>query len=97
VDTNVARVIRRVFFGERGAGSGRRRSGAKLRHSMAATAPRSPLPLIWQAAESMVPRDGKRAWQFNQAVMELGATVCVARKPRCGECPVRSDCKTGRK
>ncbi|HEY6101999.1 MAG TPA: hypothetical protein VI007_02110 [bacterium] len=28
--------------------------------------------------------------------MELGATVCGARKPRCGECPVRSDCKTGR-
>jgi A/G-specific adenine glycosylase len=26
------------------------------------------------------------------AVMELGALVCVARVPRCGECPVRSDC-----
>lgn len=87
VDTNVARVIRRVFIGERGAGNGRRRS---------ATAPRPPLPVIWQVAESIVPRDGSRAWRFNQALMELGATVCVARKPVCEACPVRPDCRTGR-
>jgi A/G-specific adenine glycosylase len=96
VDTNVARVIRRVFFGERGAGSGRRRSATKRLRSRTATAPRSPLPIIWQVAESLVPKDGKRAWRFNQAVMELGATVCVARKPRCTQCPVVRDCKTGR-
>jgi A/G-specific adenine glycosylase len=96
VDTNVARVIRRVFFGERGAGSGRRRAGSKSRNGRTATAPRSPLPIIWQLAESIVPKNGETAWKFNQAVMELGATVCVARRPRCAECPVRSDCKTGR-
>ncbi|HEY6110021.1 MAG TPA: hypothetical protein VIV56_14075, partial [Gemmatimonadales bacterium] len=96
VDTNVARVIRRVFIGERGAGSGRRRGSKEIRRAGASTAPRSPLPVIWQVAGSIVPRDGKRAWQFNQAVMELGATVCGARKPRCGECPVRTDCKTGK-
>jgi A/G-specific adenine glycosylase len=28
----------------------------------------------------------------NQAMMELGATVCTARKPRCAVCPVESDC-----
>lgn len=47
---------------------------------------------VWALATALVPRDGKRAWAFNQAVMELGALVCTARKPRCPECPVRADC-----
>jgi A/G-specific adenine glycosylase len=91
VDTNVARVIRRYFFGkgEEGRGKGRR-----------TTLSRSPFPLprskdIWRLAQAIVPRDGRRAWTFNQALMELGALVCVARRPRCGECPVRSGCGTG--
>jgi A/G-specific adenine glycosylase len=33
-----------------------------------------------------------RAADFNQAMMELGATVCRPRAPRCGECPVRDGC-----
>ena len=93
VDTNVARVIRRYFFGkgEEGRGKGKARRNAL---------PRSPFPLprssdVWRLAEALVPRNGKRAWSFNQAVMELGALVCVARKPRCGECPVKKGCKTG--
>jgi A/G-specific adenine glycosylase len=52
---------------------------------------------VWRIAGQLVPRRGERAWQFNQALMELGATVCAARKPRCLECPVRLDCKTGRR
>ena len=52
---------------------------------------------VWQRAADLVPKNGKRAWKFNQAIMELGAKVCTARKPRCPECPVRSDCKTGRR
>jgi A/G-specific adenine glycosylase len=31
---------------------------------------------------------------FNQALMELGATVCVPRNPHCALCPVAADCKT---
>ncbi|MGD9503467.1 MAG: A/G-specific adenine glycosylase [Syntrophobacteraceae bacterium] len=31
---------------------------------------------------------------FNQAMMELGATVCSAQKPRCPECPVRRHCES---
>jgi A/G-specific adenine glycosylase len=31
---------------------------------------------------------------FNQALMELGATVCVPRNPQCAVCPVAADCKT---
>jgi A/G-specific adenine glycosylase len=33
---------------------------------------------------------------LNQALMELGATVCTPRHPACGECPVRSLCRAGR-
>jgi len=49
---------------------------------------------LWNIAAAIVPRNGQTAWRFNQAIMELGATVCVARKPRCPECPVRRGCKT---
>ena len=51
---------------------------------------------LWRLASMLVPKNGKRAWKFNQAVMELGALICVARKPRCPECPVRPVCNTGR-
>jgi A/G-specific adenine glycosylase len=51
----------------------------------------------WAMAAVLVPRDGKKAWRFNQAIMELGALVCVARKPKCPECPVRKSCRTGRR
>jgi A/G-specific adenine glycosylase len=33
-----------------------------------------------------------RAAVFNQAMMELGATICRPRAPRCGECPVATGC-----
>jgi len=52
---------------------------------------------VWELAEQLVPKKGERAWRFNQALMELGALVCTARKPKCPECPVRSDCVTARK
>jgi A/G-specific adenine glycosylase len=37
-----------------------------------------------------------RAADFNQAMMELGATVCRPRAPRCGECPVQEGCAARR-
>jgi A/G-specific adenine glycosylase len=43
-------------------------------------------------ARALQPRRGRAAWVFNQAVMELGALICVARRPRCGVCPVRAGC-----
>jgi A/G-specific adenine glycosylase len=36
--------------------------------------------------------DARRPGDFNQAMMELGATICVPRNPRCTECPVRKFC-----
>ena len=52
---------------------------------------------IWETAGLIVPRQGKRAWEFNQAIMELGALVCTARVARCGECPVQAACRMGRR
>jgi A/G-specific adenine glycosylase len=49
---------------------------------------------IWETAALIVPQHGRRAWQFNQAIMELGALVCTARVARCGQCPVRAACLT---
>jgi len=43
--------------------------------------------------------DRRHAGRFNQAMMELGATLCLPRAPRCAECPVAVFCearKTGR-
>ena len=51
---------------------------------------------LWDTAAAILPRHGGRAWSFNQAIMELGALVCTARVARCGVCPVRAICKTGR-
>lgn len=45
-------------------------------------------------AERLQPRGRNgAAWLFNQALMELGALVCTARTPKCGACPVRTDCR----
>jgi len=52
---------------------------------------------LWRLASMLVPKNGKRAWKFNQAIMELGALVCKARAPNCRECPVQPVCKTGRR
>jgi A/G-specific adenine glycosylase len=49
---------------------------------------------VWTLAEKLVPKNGERAWRFNQALMELGALVCTARKPKCPECPVKDNCRT---
>ncbi len=38
--------------------------------------------------------DPQRPGEFNQAMMELGATVCLPRHPRCQACPARRDCQT---
>ncbi|MPY95473.1 MAG: A/G-specific adenine glycosylase [Acidimicrobiia bacterium] len=42
------------------------------------------------AADAAVPVG--RGWAWNQAMLDLGATTCRARAPRCGECPVARGC-----
>lgn len=43
-------------------------------------------------AVSLLPDDATESVAWNAAVMELGALVCTARNPGCGDCPVLSDC-----
>ncbi len=45
---------------------------------------------LWRLAEAIVP--GERPGDLNQALMELGATLCTPRRPRCAECPAREIC-----
>lgn len=42
--------------------------------------------------QSLLPRDDADARVFNAAMMELGAVVCTARAPRCGDCPLAAGC-----
>ena len=46
---------------------------------------------VQDLADQLAPSSGSGAW--NQAMIDLGATVCTARKPLCRECPVRSRCR----
>lgn len=75
VDTNVARVLARVFGSRRD-----REIGGSKKH-------------LEKLAMELQPRAGKAAWNFNQALMELGALLCTARNPKCAACPVRGDCR----
>ena len=72
LDTNVARVLFRVFVGR-----GDPKSHAMKRH-------------LWRVSEALVPH--RHVFDFNQALMDLGATVCVARNPRCLVCPMARSC-----
>jgi A/G-specific adenine glycosylase len=45
---------------------------------------------LWEAAARLVPPEG--AGRFNQAMMDLGATICTPKAPRCLACPVADSC-----
>jgi A/G-specific adenine glycosylase len=47
---------------------------------------------LWDAAKHLL--DAKHSGDFNQAIMELGATVCMPRAPTCLTCPVIELCAT---
>lgn len=56
--------------------------------------------LLWAAARSLVEkawevggREGRVAGEWNQALMELGSTVCTPVKAGCGGCPIRGSCR----
>jgi A/G-specific adenine glycosylase len=73
LDTNVARVLFRVFIGR----------GNPKRHAMRRH--------LWTLAETLVP--SRHVFDFNQALMDFGAMVCVARNPRCLVCPMTKGCR----
>jgi A/G-specific adenine glycosylase len=47
--------------------------------------------LLWQIADENLPKG--HAGDYNQALMDLGATICVPKNPRCLICPVMKLCK----
>ena len=50
---------------------------------------------LWNAATALLPNGGAAMTampRYTQGMMDLGATVCLPKKPDCGICPVRSDC-----
>jgi A/G-specific adenine glycosylase len=73
LDTNVRRVLHRVFIGE----------GDAKRYSLQKD--------LWELSEALIPAGN--AYDFNQALMDFGATVCTARKPVCLLCPMQDFCK----
>jgi len=46
--------------------------------------------VVQRLADDLVPAGA--AWLHNQALLDLGATVCTAREPRCDACPLRTRC-----
>ena len=72
LDTNVARVLFRVFVGR-----GDAKAHAMRRH-------------LWDVSRAVLPR--REVFDFNQALMDFGATMCTARKPSCLLCPMRRQC-----
>ena len=46
---------------------------------------------LWSISESLIPEG--HAHSFNQALMELGATICIPKEPLCLLCPLRGSCR----
>jgi A/G-specific adenine glycosylase len=46
---------------------------------------------LWAASEQLSPTS--RCRDFTQAMMDLGATVCLPKQPRCANCPLRNHCQ----
>jgi A/G-specific adenine glycosylase len=74
LDTNVARVLFRVFVGRGDARS----------HAMKNN--------LWTLSRAVLPH--RHVYDFNQALMDFGATVCAARAPRCESCTMRRGCRS---
>jgi A/G-specific adenine glycosylase len=85
VDGNVERVIARLLCDQRPAGAARRgtidEAARRLVTGMTTDDPSAPAP-----------EGGLRAGDWNQAMMELGATVCVPGEPKCVVCPWARSC-----
>jgi A/G-specific adenine glycosylase len=46
---------------------------------------------LWTISRTVLPH--RHVFDFNQALMDFGATLCTARKPKCLVCPIRSSCR----
>jgi A/G-specific adenine glycosylase len=49
--------------------------------------------LLWEKSRLLLPGNPDEAYDFNQALMEIGATLCTPKQPICGQCPWQNDCR----
>ena len=76
VDTNIARVLGRLYPPKKGTADEGKRD-------------------FWTLAENHLPK--KNAHDWNQALMDLGSTICSAGRPKCNICPLRTMCPSAHK
>lgn len=88
-----ARAVSAFAFGEKHpvVDTNTRRVIARAVHGRAAAGMPAARDLDDMAA--LLPAEREAAAVFNAAAMELGAVVCTARAPKCGDCPIASLCE----
>lgn len=72
VDTNIYRVLHRVFLG------------------LEYPAPKLSTEKMFLFAGQVLPAG--QAYDWNQALMDIGATICTSANPQCGRCPLQESC-----
>lgn len=93
VDTNVRRVHRRLVRGEYLQGPAAARDLADVADLMPWVDADPDLTRRGYTGPQHDPRRREEALGMCSSLMELGAVVCTARSPRCGECPVSARCR----
>ena len=94
IGPSTAAAIASTVYGERAAildGNVKR----VLARLVCATEPWGSLQLhdrLMPVADALLPVDPNLMPAYTQAIMDLGATVCTARSPNCGVCPVKENC-----
>jgi A/G-specific adenine glycosylase len=84
VDGNVERVLLRQ--------AGAAEAGSSREHARKVDRPPLSARNVQAIATALI--EPARPGDFNQAMMELGATVCLPRNPLCLQCPVQKSCRT---
>ena len=103
IDTNIRSVLSRVFLGRESKGGAASREERQLAWQVLPEDENSEVSDHHVNGDDSLgtadPQIRSAAWReppsarWNQAVMELGATVCVARKPACDICPLAGHCR----
>jgi A/G-specific adenine glycosylase len=89
-----AGAIRSFAFRERAAILDTNVARVLFRNFVAAGDPKSHAMKrhLWTLSETMMPH--RHVFDFNQALMDFGAMICVARNPKCLVCPMAKGCRT---
>ena len=90
VDGNVIRVLTRLQAIATEAASDKVTKVRKLLLTGQLSLSLRSQQLLWRTADTLA--DPTRPGDFNQAVMELGASLCCPKRPQCDACPLREVC-----